>query len=474
MKVAVAMTEANAIADEARMRAAGVVARFRNDLLNDSGLISRVNPPDPRTIFDNFDDVAPFMLWWGASDLMLEQVDRLDTGSFERELPLGNLLHAYKIDEYVGGLNAVTVATGSDHARRLRDDAVAKCWSYFADPNVGFSEFYDFDSKTRSPFFSPWAAGLLECMLELDTCDDVLAGRIDAILDRWWSHPYAEATGMLPFRGAFAPWRERSERLWAHFGVWRDEPPIRWAGAGGSLRGALRRSHIVSRSRQAFWAWGGSGRWSQLMKSNTTPVFLALALYARNGDPKWRRRVMRWFEAVAGTLVDAGGVRGAARNGQAMGEPTLVDGFILIDAACEAWRVLGRDGGLLALAAKAAGATLGWQWENGLLPMTPTADRDHLDGQIDFAIALRRLGELSGDERLLERSVALLRSAFAAHETPGGYCTHVRRDGGVVTLPHNTVDPKYNALALKGLISLATMDRTIYGSADLPDLFKDR
>ena len=87
---------------------------------------------------------------------------------------------------------------------------------------------------------------------------------------------------------------------------------------------------------------------------------------------------------------------------------------------------------------------------------------------------VNRIGELSGNERFVRDSVALLTSAFAAHDTPAGYCTHVRRDGSMVELPRNSIDPKYNGLALKGMISLATLDRPIYGSPDLADLFKDR
>jgi len=151
-----------------------------------------------------------------------------------------------------------------------------------------------------------------------------------------------------------------------------------------------------------------------------------------------------------------------------------VSGFIAIDVACDAWWFADRDDTLLQSARKIAETCLTWRWSNGLIPMTPAADRDHLDGQVDFAISLRRLAELTGDERLLDASVSLLLSALTAHETPAGFCTHMGRDGSVMTLPWNTVDPKYNALVLKGLVSLATLDRTIYGSPDLHDMFKDR
>jgi hypothetical protein len=452
-----------------------VIDRFRGDFLNAEGLVSRTFPPSERTILDNLDDIAPFMAWWGAGDLLKAQVAKLTPDDFERRLPQGNLLYAYKIDEYLGGLNVVWKGTGDPHARRLLTDAVEKSWAYFGDPDLGLAEFYDFDARARSPFFSPWAAGLLETFLELDDNDDAMAQRVDAVLDLWWQHPYVAATGLLPFRGTFDPLQRRAEDFWARRGRWAGEAPIRSVGRRGShARDVLRGSRAVNGVRRLLWRWGASGLWSQLMKSNTTPVFLAIALYARTKDETWRRRIRRWFEAVNHQLVRAEGVHGAVANGTPLGEPTLVAGFITIDAACDAWWHVERDDWLLDLAQSIALRCLQWKWENGLIPMTPSADRDHLDGQIDFAIALRRLAELTGKEFYRAASVGLLQAALARHDTPAGYCTHVRRNGSIVELPQNTIDPKYNGLVLKGLVSLATLDERIYGSPHLADLFKDR
>jgi hypothetical protein len=459
----------------ARDRAERVIRLFKSEFLNSDGLISRSNPPGPRTIFDNFDDIAPFLLWWDAKDFLLEQVGRLSKQSFEPILRYGNLLHAYKIDEYIGGLNVIAKATGDRHARELCDDAVDRCWAYFGDPSVGFAEFYDFDTGKRSPYFSPWAAGLLESFLEIDQHDAEALKRIDGILDLWWSHSYVEQTGLLPFRGSFDFSHAATEKLWARCGLWCGEPPIRWPECNGaSIRNMLRRSRLVNSARRFCWERLESGAWSQIMKSNTTPIFLALALYARTGDEKWRGRIERWFRSVMTATNTGNGVCGLVRNGKAAGPPTLVASFIVIDAACDSWWVLGRRDELLRFARDIADACLGWRWENGLIPMRPADDRDHLDGQIDFAVALRRLAELTGEERYFDESIDILRAALSIHERPDGYCTHVRQNGSVVALPQNTIDPKYNGLVLKGLISLATLDRPIYGSNDLHDLFKDR
>jgi len=238
------------LGDLARGLAARLIDRLKIDFVNTDGLLSRDCPPTARTIFDNFDDVAPFMAWWGAEEFLLSQVGRLRSEDFVRLLAFGNLLHSYKIDEYIGGLNVVARATGDAHARALLTDAVAQAWACFADPDVGFSEFYDLDAHRRSPFFSPWAAGLLESCLELDEHDHDMQRRIESILDLWWSHPYVEETGLLPFRGSFSPAQEAGERMWAGFGRWAGEPPIRWDERRGSPLGDfLRRNRAVYRLR---------------------------------------------------------------------------------------------------------------------------------------------------------------------------------------------------------------------------------
>lgn len=462
-------------AEEASARAESIVSRFRHQFLTSDGFIARDYPVGARTIFDNFDDLAPFLNWWGATDLLADQVTKLTLSDFGAKLPFGNLLHAYKIDEYIGGLNVVAKATGDRHCRALIDGAITECWELLGDPALGLSEFYDLKLEARSPFFSPWSAGLLETFLELDDCGDSLQPRVAEIIDRWWSHPYVLASGLFPFRGAFDRMHSTTERFWALANRWAEEPPICWTHTqANTLKDYLRRSGMINGLRKVKWEWGSSGLWSQLMKSNTTPIFLSIALFTRTQEPKWRQRIERWFTSVQGLLASPDGVRAVYRNGSDVGPATLVAGFISIDAACDAYWFVNRDQGLLEFAERIARSCLAWQWENGLVPMSRGADCDHLDGQVDFAIALRRIAELKRDEEFLDASIRLLQTAFRLHDTPAGYCTHVRHDGSVVELPRNTVDPKYNGLALKGLVSLATLGKDIYGSPELHDLFKDR
>ena len=47
-----------------------IANNFRNRFINKSGLISRSYPPEERSIIDNFDDIVPFLDYFGYSDIV--------------------------------------------------------------------------------------------------------------------------------------------------------------------------------------------------------------------------------------------------------------------------------------------------------------------------------------------------------------------------------------------------------------------
>ncbi len=464
--------------------AEAIIGAFRDGFLNDDGLISRTFPPSDRTIFDNLDDIAPFLMEFGEEDFLLKQIRRLDKGAFERLLPEHNVLYAAKIDEYLGGLNAIYRRTGDGHAKALLDDAVTKCLGYFSGQGGRFSESFDFTCGRSSPFFSPWSAGLLETFLEIGDLYPHLPEISESVLDRWIGHWYFRRFGLFPFRASFSPFLERAGRRAAARGRWCHhyppfpDPPPRSAPRGMKARAkdylrpavqAMRRKR-----RRANYLYAQSGHWSQLMKSNTTPVFAMIELHRRTGKERWRDAVRRWIESAVATMVRPDGVHGTFYPPERLGPASLVDGFILIDVLCDAWWEVDRNPTYLDRAEEIARNCLSWRWDIGVIPMTQQGDRDHLDGQVDFSISLRRVGELADRPDLSKTSTELMECALTAHRVEGGFCTHVDREGRRVTLPFNTVDPKYNGLLLKGLIHLQTSTEPIYGSRRLMDLFKDR
>jgi len=454
-----------------------LVSQIKEKFVNEDGFLSRTYPISARTIFDNFDDVAPFLLYYGESDFLLQQTRRLSEDSFENFLPIGNVLYAYKIDEYLGGLNAIYRATGDQHTRSLLIDAGHKCLNYFFQDQGHFSEFYDFRCGKASKNFSPWSSGLLETFLEITDLIPEMNGLTESILRRWLSHPYVIKKGLFPFRASFNPTRETLSALGAQVGLWCGEVPViedfgqRRKNTG--LKASLKRNPIIYGLRRMKTALS-SGHWSQLMKSNTTPAFTMIALYTKTHDDFWKNALNRWINAVAQHMLRGDGVHGTYPRHGHRSTASLVDSFIFIDVLCDMFFHVEQNEKLLDTAIQIAESCLKWRWENGLFPMTPKNSFDHIDGQVDFSIALRRIGDLSGRSDLKNISQNLMETALALHRTDDGLCTHVNIHGEIRHLPVNTVDPKYNGLALKGMIHLETWNQNMYGHSNLMDLFKDR
>lgn len=461
-----------------------IIGLFKTNFLNKDGLVSRSFPASDRTIFDNFDDIAPFFIYFGEVEFLLQQTNKLDESSFEALLPDNNVLYAAKIDEYLGGLNAIFRETNDPHVKCLLDDAVAKCLRYFLVNDTHFAECYDFTIGRPSSYFSPWSAGLLETFLEISDLYPELTGIVEKILRSWIGHHFFQKHGLFPFRASYSPVLEWTGRKSARDGRWCYHYPYMekyesQAGSGNLIRlgsSALRKGVHSARlfRRWAKYTYLESGHWAQLMKSNSTPAFTMIELYRKTGADFWKNTLKTWVSSVKRNMVKSDGVHGAYFPPGNSGEAYLTDGFILIDVLCDAWNHVERDQEYLGLASDVAEKSLSWRWKNGLIPTTPNGDRDHLDNQVDFSISLRRVGELTKKKEFLDASFAIIKSALTIHRTDDGYCTHVDRQGRPIILPVNTVDPKYNGLFLKGIIHLETRDQKIYASPKMMDLFKDR
>jgi hypothetical protein len=461
-----------------------IICLFKLAFLNEEGLISRTLPVSERTIFDNLDDIAPFLIYFGETDFLLVQTYKLKESSFESLLSDNNVLYAAKTDEYLGGLNAIFRETKDVHVKRLLDDAVSKCLRYFLVEDNHFAECFDFTRRRESSYFSPWSAGLLETFLEISDLYPELTEIVERILRSWIGHDFFQKYGLFPFRASFSPVLEWTGRRSAKDGRWcyhypymeKYQPQTNSSNLIQLGSTALRKGVHSARlfRRWAKYSYFESGHWAQLMKSNTTPAFTMIELYCKTGDDYWKETLKTWVLSVKRNMVKSDGVHGTFFPPGKIGEASLTDGFILIDVLCDAWNLVERDPKYLDLARDVAEKCLSWRWENGLVPMNPNGEWDHLDNQVDFSISLRRVGELTKMAEFLEGSVSVMNSALALHRTNEGFSTHVDKKGAPVTLHFNAVDPKYNGLLLKGLIHLETMDREIYSSDDLMDLFKDR
>ncbi len=437
----------------------GLTRRF----LTSDGLMARNNPPDARSLFDNFDDTAPFVLAAGGAPFLLDQIARLPADPFADLLAEGGVVYAYGVDEFAGGLAAVHRATGDPAAGARAAAAFVKARELFADDRLGLSECVDLTDGRRSPNFAPWSAALIEAALEGDRPDPAWIAVGARTMTLWLAHPFVRRHGLFPYRGAFSAARAAADRLAFLAGR-------RAAGhPHGPARGLSRR---VARWR---YDWTRSGSFARLMKSNTSPFFALLALADVDRSADWHAAAGRWLDAACARLESAGAVRGVWTPAGPEGPPTLLDAFILVDALCDAYWRLAPEPRWLDAALRIAAFALGRRRPDGLIPSVPDGETAHIDHQVDFAVSLARVAQLAGRADFARAAYALIAAIVERHATPTGFATHVGRDGKpVLSGRRNEVDPKYNALLLKGILLAETIDMPIYGDAARMDLFKDR
>jgi len=448
--------------EETRARARELINIIKTRFVRPDGLLSRSYPPSQRTIFDNFDDIAPFLIYFGETGFLVEQMGILAKNN-ESTLSLvarDGVLRARDLDEWLGGLYAVYKATGDNTCHRLLSDAVTFVLDNMIEDDF-LSAVYLVDHGKAVSYYEPWSAGLLEVFCEMRE-DFPMAFDVSlAIMKRWINDDYFASYGLFPYlmpRSSIRKLLKKSLfRNSVPAGIYATEPAI-----PSKLGLKSMAVYMVERFRfETYSCW-----YSFLMKSNSTPAFCLLELYLATSDNFWRDALYRWINSATRAFYDSGKVymEYHPANG-AKKDPSVVPAFILADIICDASALAGVTGHLDTVE-DILDYQLGRRAEPGLIPMNESSQTAHMDHQIDFAISLRRYGQLSGDESYSEKSIRLTKTVLEKHYSPEGYFTYSGKQASAV------IDPKYNALALKGMINLLTHDSPIYPG--LRDIFKDR
>jgi hypothetical protein len=206
-----------------------------------------------------------------------------------------------------------------------------------------------------------------------------------------------------------------------------------------------------------------------LFKDNTNMVWSLAALEHRTKDGRWKGVIDRWLTGFETLMLNGGDVWLQLDRNMQGREVSLKAAFATIDLLCDL-AAEGLSDRSLAVAQVIADRWLTRQWDNGLFPEHPDGDRDHLDANVDMAIALQKLAGLTGRPEYAEAAGRAAQAVPALHATPYGLCLAVGPDGAVV---RDKITVKYQALALK--LALAPADpKALLADADLMSLLRDR
>ena len=215
-----------------------------------------------------------------------------------------------------------------------------------------------------------------------------------------------------------------------------------------------------------------SGLRARLFKDNTNLLWGLLTLGEATGEPHWRAAVDRWLEGFRDHFF-GGGMPFAYVDRHLRGhDRSLKAAFSALDLLTDLHAAGVGEGRALDLAREVAASWLALRWDSGLFPAAPGADRDHLDANVDMAVALVKLAALAPDvaDEAVEAAAVCRDAVLRHHLTPAGYAIAVGPSGAVVD---GRVLVKYQALLTK-LALLPDDPADLAGDADLLSLLRDR
>ena len=454
---------------EVRNKAEALIQLIKTRFVRLDGLLARNYPSTDRTLFDNFDDLVPFFIYFGEEDFLLSQIYIIRRqGESMLTLCSNNegVLLSRNLDEWFGGWYALWRATGDKECFALLSESVNFVGEHLIQGNF-LSGAIQSRNRKVAPYYEPWSSGLLEVFCEMRAEFPEAFQKAQAIMRSWVDDDYFRQYSLFPYRVYRSPvWHVPQKWIISRSASasYSSEPmaiDLKWTLRQHGVRGTLR----LARQRLRFWMT--SGWYSQLMKSNSTSAFTLLEFFLASEDHFWLETLSRWCDSALEAFVDAGrvfmefypvtGMKRAA---------SVTPAFILVDVLCDAaWYVPEFRRHLPKIR-----EILDYQWAdrlpNGMVPWQDHGNFAHIDSQVDFSITLRRYAELSTQSSYLDKSIKLMEDALLVHYSPEGYLTF----SGEVT--RNAIDPKYNALLLKGMIHLLTIDQPLYPK--LRNLFKDR
>lgn len=452
---------------DVKQKAQELINIIKSRFITADGLLARNFPVTHRTLFTDFDDIAPFFIFFNETEFLLSQV-RIIREKNESLLSLcstDGVLVTRTIDEWFGGLYALWKETADDVTYNLLKESVEFVLEYLMKDGFFSAAFYP-ENKRGVSFYEPWSAGLLETFCEMREQFPAGFEQAQEVLRNWIQDDYFSAYHLFPYRVYSSPVKDiiQKKNLSRYFPIHRhSRPPT-------VVRPC--RTRVLKSLVKQFLFYSINGLYSQLMKSNSTSAFALLEFYKATGDEFWLQSLIKWILSATENFCDNGKVyMEFVPKSRARRDAGIAPAFILADVLCDT--IYFAENCIPEYKDKFMSTIkeiLDYSWqsrlENGLVPRYDGGNFAHIDSQVDFGVSLRRYAQLSGRQSYRDKSVELTKRALELHYSPDGYFTY---SGNV---PRNVIDPKYNALLLKGFANLITIDEPLY--PHYYSLFKDR
>lgn len=208
-----------------------------------------------------------------------------------------------------------------------------------------------------------------------------------------------------------------------------------------------------------------------LFKGNTNTLYGFLALTLVDNKPeRWHTVIGQWVSAFEKKLWNKGLVYLQLDGRLRPRQIHLKAAFASLDLICQliAKGIIPQD--KIYLAVEIAEVWLSERWPNSLIPAQPGGETNHLDANVDMAVALARLAFLTGEQKYWQAALEMKDAVLKHHQTTYGYCNSVTRSGQVADA---RIFVKYQSLLLK----LCLFDhglQQMFSSSKLNALLQDR
>jgi len=452
---------------DVNQKAQELINLIKTRFITTDGLLARNYPATNRTLFTDFDDIVPFFIFFNETEFLLSQIRIIHekNESLFSLCGVDGVLVTRTIDEWFGGLYTLWKETADNVTYNLLKESVEFVFEHLMRDGFFSAAFYRKNGEAVA-FYESWSSGILETFCEMRDEFPFAFEQSQKVLHAWVQDEYFKMYSLFPYRVYLSPAKKLIQKkiLSNFFPIRRNSRPPTFTCGG--------RSRWVKHMLKRINFYTINGLYSQLMKSNSTCAFSLLEFYKATGDKFWLENLLKWATGAIESFCDRGKVytefvpkTGARRDAG------TTPAFILADVLCDT--IYFAENCIPEYKDKFMSTIkeildYGWQsrLENGLVPRYDGGDFAHIDNQVDFAVSLRRYSELSGDQTYKAKSVDLTKRALELHYSPDGYFTYSGNK------PNNAIDPKYNALLLKGFANLLTINEPLY--PHYHSLFKDR
>lgn len=431
-----------------------IINNFKSEFINCDGFISRDYPPSKRTIFDNFDDIAPFFIYFDELPFLQDQINKLNTDNFDY-LFFDNLIYSFKIDEFLGGLYSVYKVNKNSKTKKIINNFLKFLEDKFLIDNHFFG-VYDKRKNETYRIEYPWSSGILETFIEMKDDFPYLKDYSTKIVDRWIESEYFKKFKLFPYNFSDHNFFQKTLK------IKQQQFPF-------SKKNNLKSSFKIFYNQNIQ-----SPKYSRIMKQNSTLIFTIIELYRINNSLRYKEVVSNWINSVNDKLIHDNILYGEWFPNNNYFDDNITHTFIFIDIICDYLTFIEYNKEYEEVGKRLIDKRLNRLTKNYLVSENYKGFITHIDSCMDFAISIRRFGEITNSNEYLDISNKILHSILKLHKYKFAYATFYEDGKGILEIKKNTIDPKYNGLLLKGIISLECQNKKIHESKYIHDLFKDR